>query len=143
MRPHAIALAVLLLSAAAFHAGASAPAGDVEGTWAPAKGELGGKPFPDEILKVITLKIEGDSYHLTLGGQVDKGTCKLLPDARPKAMDIVGTDGPNKGRTILAIYERDGDILRVCYELGGKARPAEFKSPEGSKVFLVDYKLKK
>src|SRR4051794_40819519 len=35
-------------------------------------------------------------------------------------MDITGTSGPNKGKTILAIYEQKGDTLRICYDLSGK-----------------------
>jgi uncharacterized protein (TIGR03067 family) len=58
-------------------------------------------------------------------------------------MDITGTDGPNKGKTILAIYERDGDTLRVCYDLSGKSRPTEFKTETGTQLFLVTYKREK
>ena len=36
-------------------------------------------------------------------------------------MDIKGTDGPNKGKTIKTIYKLDGDTLVVCYELGDGA----------------------
>jgi uncharacterized protein (TIGR03067 family) len=72
---------------------------------------------------------------------MDRGTCKLDPSAKPKALDITGTEGPNEGKTILAIYERDGDTLRVCYDLSGKDRPKEFKTSEGTPLFLVEYKL--
>jgi uncharacterized protein (TIGR03067 family) len=58
-------------------------------------------------------------------------------------MDIIGTDGPNKGKTFLTIYERDGETLRVCYELSGKSRPREFKTAEGTQLFLVTYTRQK
>ena len=74
---------------------------------------------------------------------MDEGTLKLKPKAKPKEMDIIGTDGPNKGKTFLAIYERDGDTLRICYDLGGESRPTEFKTKEGTKQFLVTYKREK
>jgi uncharacterized protein (TIGR03067 family) len=80
---------------------------------------------------------------VTVGTKPDRGTCKLDPSAKPKALDITGTEGPNKGKTILAIYERDGDTLRVCYDLGGKNRPTEFKTTAGSRLFLVEYKRQK
>ena len=64
----------------------------------------------------------------------------LNPSAKPKALDITGTEGPNKGKTILAIYERNGDTLRICYDLSGKSRPAEFKTTAGTQLFLVEYK---
>jgi uncharacterized protein (TIGR03067 family) len=115
----------------------------LQGTWLPSSAELGGKMFPDEVRKTIKLVVKDDKYTVTVGTLVDLGTVKLNPAAKPKAMDITGTEGPNKGKTILAIYERDGDTLRVCYDLGGKDRPTEFKSTAGSLLFLVTYKREK
>lgn len=115
----------------------------LDGTWLPASAELGGKTFPDEVRKSIRLEIKDDGYTVTVGKEIDRGTCKLNPAAKPKTLDVFGLEGPNKGRTILAIYERDGDSLRVCYDLGGKSRPTEFKTTEGSLLFLVEYKLQK
>jgi uncharacterized protein (TIGR03067 family) len=87
--------------------------------------------------------IEGDKYTVTVGQAVDRGTVKLMPSATPRAMDITGTDGPNKGKTFLAIYERKGDTLRICYDLSGKKRPTEFKTAAGTQLFLVEYKRQK
>jgi uncharacterized protein (TIGR03067 family) len=143
MRPYLIAALLVLSTTGLAPADAPKDKDTLDGTWIPAKGELGGKPFPDEILKVITLVIKGDDYHLTLGTQVDKGTCKVMPGTKPKSMDITGVEGPNKGKTFPAIYKLEGDSLTICYELGGgTARPAEFKTTEGTKTFLVEYKRK-
>ena len=103
--------------------------------------ELAGKKYPDEIRKTIKLVIKDDKYTVTVGTEgADQGTVKLDPSANPKTMDITGTDGPNKGKTFLCIYELDGDTLRVCYDLRGKARPTEFKTKPGTKLYLVTYK---
>jgi uncharacterized protein (TIGR03067 family) len=115
----------------------------IQGTWVPSAAELGGKTFPDEVRKTIKLVLKGDQYTVTVGTQADRGTCKLDPSAKPKALDITGTDGPNKGRRILAIYDRDGDTLRVCYDLSGKGRPTEFSTKAGTTLFLVTYKREK
>src|SRR5262249_41377221 len=115
----------------------------LQGTWLPATAELGGKMFPDEVRKTVKLVIKGDKYTVTVGKQVDQGTVKLNPSAKPKEMDITGTDGPNTGKTILAIYERNGDTLRICYDLSGKNRPTEFKAKAGTQLFLVTYKREK
>jgi uncharacterized protein (TIGR03067 family) len=115
----------------------------LEGTWLPSTAEFGGKPFPEEVRKIIRLEIKGEDYTVTVGTKPDRGTCKLDSSAKPKTLDITGTEGPNKGKTILAIYERDGDTLRVCYDLGGKNRPTEFKTTAGSRLFLVEYKRQK
>src|ERR1700678_2603875 len=81
----------------------------LQGTWLPSTAELGGKPFPDEVRKTIKLVVKDDKYTVTVGKEVDQGAVKLNPTAKPKELDITGTDGPNKDKTILAIYERDGD----------------------------------
>jgi uncharacterized protein (TIGR03067 family) len=132
---------VVLCSSAAW--GRDTKDNALEGAWVPSSAELGGKQFPDEVRKSIRLEVKGDQYTVTVGTQPDRGTCKLNPSANPKALDITGTEGPNKGRTILAIYERNGDTLRICYDLSGKSRPAEFKTAAGTQLFLVEYKLQK
>jgi uncharacterized protein (TIGR03067 family) len=115
----------------------------MQGTWLVAAAELGGKPFPDEVRKSIKLTLKDDTYTVTVGKNPDRGTVKLDPSAKPKAMDVTGTDGPNKGKTIPAIYELDGDTLKICYDLSGKSRPTEFKTAEGTQMFLVTYKREK
>jgi uncharacterized protein (TIGR03067 family) len=137
------AVLTLLFSFALAARSHAADADALDGTWLPSAAELGGKPFPEEVRKTIKLVIQDDKYTVTVGKQVDQGTVKLNPSAKPKELDITGTDGPNKGKTILAIYERDGDTLRVCYDLGGQNRPREFKTEAGSPVFLVIYKREK
>jgi uncharacterized protein (TIGR03067 family) len=138
-----VALALVLPLSLATAGGAGKDRDALQGTWLPEAAELGGKPFPDEVRKTIKLVVKDDKYTVTVGQIMDQGTVKLNPAAKPKEMDITGTDGPNKGRTILAIYERDGDTLRVCYDLGGKNRPTEFKTKEGTQLFLVTYKMAK
>jgi len=143
MRKSLVVLSLLLsLSLAA--RGDDARGGDtIEGTWLPATAEIAGKPFPDEYRKMMMLVVKGDNYTVTVGKSLDRGTVKLKLSAKPKEMDITGTEGPNKGKTIRAIYKRDGDTLRICYDLSGKGRPAEFKTKEGTQLFLVTYKREK
>ena len=115
----------------------------IQGTWLASAAELGGKPFPEEVRKSIKLTLKDGKYTVTVGKNPDQGTVRLDPSAKPKALDVIGTEGPNKGKTIRAIYERDGDTLRVCYDLSGKDRPTEFKTKAGTQLFLVTYKRKK
>ena len=135
---------VLVLSFSLAAWSADAKDGDaIQGTWLPSAAELAGEKFPDEVRKTIKLVIKDDKYTVTVGEKVDKGTAKLDPKAKPKALDITGTEGPNKGKTILAIYALDGDTLRVCYDLSGKSHPTEFKTKAGTQLFLVTYKREK
>jgi uncharacterized protein (TIGR03067 family) len=114
-----------------------------EGIWLPSSAELAGEKFPDEVRMSMKLVIKDNKYTVTVGDRADRGTVKLNPSAKPKAMDITGTEGPNKGKTFLAIYERKGDTLRVCYDLSGKSRPKEFKTEKDTQLFLVTYKRAK
>jgi uncharacterized protein (TIGR03067 family) len=115
----------------------------LEGTWLPSEAVFGGRSWPDEERKAIKLVIADGKYTVTVHGQDDKGTLKLDTKAKPATMDIVGTDGPNKGRTIPAIYELSGDTLKICYALDGKERPGTFESKSESRLFLVTYKREK
>jgi uncharacterized protein (TIGR03067 family) len=65
---------------------------------------------------------------------VGTATIKRDPKPEPKALDIL-TDG-NKV-TVPAIYEVEGDTLRVCVSPPGKGRPTEFASKPGSGHTLV------
>jgi uncharacterized protein (TIGR03067 family) len=137
---HFVALALVFSFSLAARSGDAKNDGAIEGTWLPSSAELGGKEFPDEVRKTIKLVVNDDKYTVTVGAKVDRGTIKLNPSAKPRTLDITGTDGPNKGKTILAIYERNGDTLRICYDLSGKSHPTEFKTKEGTQLFLVTYK---
>ncbi|HEY1861672.1 MAG TPA: TIGR03067 domain-containing protein [Gemmataceae bacterium] len=115
----------------------------MDGTWLPSAAELGGEKYPDEARKTMKLVMDDGKYSVTVGKNPDRGTVKLDPSKKPKEMDIVGTEGPNKGKTILAIYEKTDDTLRICYDLSGKSRPTEFKSTKGTQLFLVTYNREK
>jgi uncharacterized protein (TIGR03067 family) len=114
----------------------------LDGTWLPVTAELAGKVQDDVFLTHHRIEVNGDKFTRTTGRAADHGTVKLNPTAKPKQLDITATDGSSKGKTILAIYERDGDTLRICYDFSGEGRPAAFKTKEGTRLFLVTYKRK-
>jgi uncharacterized protein (TIGR03067 family) len=115
----------------------------MDGAWLASTAELGGEKFPDEIRKTMKLVMDEGKYTVTVGKNPDRGTVKVDSSKKPKEMDITGTEGPNKGKTILAIYEMTDDTLTICYDLSGKARPSEFKTAKDTKLFLVTYKREK
>jgi uncharacterized protein (TIGR03067 family) len=118
----------------------------LDGTWQLVEGVMAGQPLPPLPAagpgKGITLTLSPGKY-VVMAESKDEGTVKYFPDASPKAMEITGTNGPNKGKTFPAIYELKGGTLTVCYDLSGKARPTEFKSKPGTKLFLATYKKAK
>ncbi len=131
-----------ILSFAAIGGPAANDSGSIHGTWLPSSATLGGQPMKADFLTNTVLKLADGKYLVTVAGSPDKGTYTINPALKPKTIDITGTDGPNAGKAIPSIYELDGDTLRICYGLGG-SRPTEFKSPAGTKYFLVTYHRKK
>lgn len=111
----------------------------IEATWIMLTAELSGQKLPDSGFKDTKLVLADGRYTY----QNDQGTYKLVSvedPKSPKAMDITGTNGPNQGKTFLAIYELTGDTLRICYDLSGQTRPKEFTTKAGTKEFLATYK---
>jgi uncharacterized protein (TIGR03067 family) len=115
----------------------------VQGTWLGVTAEFAGQKWPEAMAKALQLVIDHDKYLVKDGEATDKGTIKLESSEKVKSMVIKGTDGPNNGKTFLAIYELKGDSLTICYDLEGKELPTEFKTKEKTKQFLVTYKRKK
>jgi uncharacterized protein (TIGR03067 family) len=139
-----VIVALLLIARTALSEGSKDKDIDkVQGTWLAESAELGGQAFPEDVRKTIRLTIKGDTYVVTLGKGPDRGNIKLDSSAKPKKIDVIGTDGPNKGKKFPAIYDVDGDTWTICYDLSGKTRPSEFKTKQGSQQFLVKYKREK
>jgi uncharacterized protein (TIGR03067 family) len=125
---------------------AAEPTGDartVQGTWRPVTAVLAGQPMADAVIKSISLKMDNGKYEVFVGQRPDRGTYTLDSSTKPKGITVAGTEGPNRGKTFPAIYELNGDTLRICYDLSGAKRPTEFKSVAGTKLYLVTYNRKK
>ena len=112
-----------------------------QGTWTIESSVTGGKELTADELKGFILTFEGDKHTLKKGDDVFQvGTQKIDPSKSPKTIDVTITEGPNKGKVMLGIYEIDGDTLKVCFDPQGKKRPTEFKSPPGSENFVNIHK---
>jgi uncharacterized protein (TIGR03067 family) len=111
------------------------------GTWKVDAATLNGDDAK-AMLKDAVLTIDEGKYKLQLG-TTDAGTLGIDPGKTPKQMTITGSEGPNKGKTFPAIYEVDGDTLKICYALNAKEPPKEFKSTADNKTLLVTYKREK
>ena len=109
----------------------------LQGTWSVVTLENDGTPSPPESVKGSTFVVKGDRYTLKGGQDTFRGTLKLDPTKKPKALDatFVDDDGKDKGKA-QGIYELDGDRLRICWREGDK-RPAEFASKPGSGARLI------
>lgn len=114
----------------------------LNGEWTVASMEMMGKAMPEAAIKNTRL-INKDGEYLVKAESDDQGTVTVDASKTPKQMTIKGTDGPNKGKTLLAIYELNGDELKVCYDLSGKEFPKEFKSEPGKLLMYAVYKKAK
>jgi uncharacterized protein (TIGR03067 family) len=113
----------------------------VIGRWASESAVMAGKAFPDDVRKSIFLVLSNSGkYFARVGDQVDEGTYTVDATKSPKTITIVGLKGPNKGKTILGIYELGKGALRVCYDMSGKSHPDKFESKPDTQLFLASYR---
>jgi internalin A len=98
----------------------------LKGTWVATSYVKDSKPAPEADLKMMKLVIAGDQVTFTKGKDLRKATYKLDPTQKPKTVDIVMVDGPDKGKTLQGIYEINGDEFKICLAILDKPRPKEF-----------------
>ena len=113
---------------------------NLNGTWLIRKAELSGKNLP--MPSGFELQIAGTQYRAGTPPPGDRGKLILFGDelaGEAARMDVVGEDGPNKGKRFPAIYRFKGRELEICYDLSEQDRPTEFVSREGTKVLRVTY----
>ena len=119
----------------------------LQGSWKVASSEAGGKDQTEEFQGHL-LVFEGDTFALKKGDQVGlKGTFKLDPSEKPRAIDVTITEGgreADKGKVLHGIYELGKGTLTWCTsEPGGTDRPKEFSTKEGVNHMLVTLKKEK
>jgi uncharacterized protein (TIGR03067 family) len=116
----------------------------LEGTWATVSIEAAGQKVTDEDkIKTRKLTTKGDKYTMKVGDETVQGTVEINPSKNPKTIDIKPDTGSNKGKTLLGIYELDGDNLKICLALPGKDRPTVFATAAENAQQLVVYKRDK
>jgi uncharacterized protein (TIGR03067 family) len=155
MTRHAVGLAVVSLFtgvgllAAADDAKEAAVKKDLEamkGTWTVVSAERDGKKIADAQLQGVTVTFDADGKVSAQrqGQTLFEGTVTIDPTKKPKTVDTTQTsEGDNKGKTALGIYELEGDTMKICSADFGKERPTEFSSKPGSGHFLRVYKREK
>jgi len=109
----------------------------LEGAWIPVAANVSGQELLVGELRVKYLVLDGHDYSIIdrTNQIVDRGEYLVDESATPRAIDIVGRDGPNAGRSMLAIFELRGDRLTVCYDLDRADRPNGME-PERDQLLL-------
>jgi uncharacterized protein (TIGR03067 family) len=116
-----------------------------EGTWQVVSLEVDGNKASEEDAKNITVINEVDGkWAIEVEGKVAaKGTSEIDPTKKPKTVDLTMTEGDDKGKTFLGIYEFADDTCTVCLAPAGKDRPTEFAARAGSGHILAVLKRAK
>jgi uncharacterized protein (TIGR03067 family) len=152
MRLHTVVMLGLGWLVAAFTVGTAGAQDDaakkelkkLEGTWATVSIEAAGQKVTDEDkIKTRKLSAKGDKYTLKVGDETVQGTIEIDPGKKPKTVDVKPDTGSNKGKTLLGIYELNGDSLKICLALPGKDRPTAFATAAENGQQLVVYKREK
>jgi uncharacterized protein (TIGR03067 family) len=115
---------------------------DLVGSWDLVSSAVdGGKPSRNADFKTVLI-ISDDKYILHVApaksrdsdnpGSRMESTYKVDPTGSPATLDIKPLTGPDKGKTIRAIYLVDKDELKICQATqADKDRPSEFASKRG------------
>jgi uncharacterized protein (TIGR03067 family) len=114
-----------------------------EGTWKLISLETEQNKIGEDALKEFRLVIEGDKFTAKEQSGEVHGTFKVNPTKKPKTIDITMKEGPMKDKTMLGIYELDGDTYKLCGDMQGKSRPTEFVVKPGSGYVLEVLKREK
>lgn len=141
MRPNKHLLLVTSLAATCCLRGEDPPKDlqILQGKWAATDAELGGKKFPDDAIKTMSLAFDGAQYISRLGEKADRGNYKIDGNTSPKSIEFTSVKGPNAGKTFVGIYELEERRLRVCLDLGGKHQPKDFETTDKPERVSVIY----
>ena len=111
----------------------------LQGTWEVTEFIMNGNSVSEDDRKDLRFVFEGDVMKLTGPGGIGKREYKyqLDPLSTPKSIDTIPQDGPFQGKSGPAIYELQGDVLKLCIpNKETSVRPKEFHSPQGSNLGL-------
>jgi uncharacterized protein (TIGR03067 family) len=136
MNLHLIVIGAVALVSVASASKDETPKKDVEaiqGTWSVFSIEEAGKEPPKLEGLEMTFTADKVRFNLPAGGGRPQ-SYKLDPSKKPKALDL---------DKVPAIYELDGDNLKICVGEAGQERPAAFTTKSGTGKMLFVLKRKK
>lgn len=107
----------------------------MQGAWRLVRREKDGKADSPDVIKDVRMLQRETAFSFTgaaSGSGASQGTFVINATQKPKTMDRMPSDGPQKGKTLPGIYELTGDTLTLCISVAGKDRPSAFASGPGS-----------
>lgn len=129
-------LLVGVMMGIATHAQSAPKAGRIEGIWLLTAVETDGKrDTANKNVNNVTLEFAADGkYVIRPKGFEFPGTYKVVATKTPGWLDVTVGD-----KTVLALYELNGDTLRIC-ESAGPERPASMAFSQCAKGAIQEYR---
>ena len=116
----------------------NSPAHSLDGIWQPVYAEMDGEEAPKMMLDKMEIELANGEYAVRFGGvTADQGSYVVTADG----LTLAGMIGPNAGRTIPCLHKFAGDVLSICYGLGG-TRPDKFSTAKDQQRYLANYHRK-
>jgi uncharacterized protein (TIGR03067 family) len=115
----------------------------IEGTWRVVALVVDGNPANEEDAKKLTV-VNGSDGAWSLRSEdqeISKGSSSFDPTKKLKTIDFTPTEGADKDKQFLGIYELGEKTRKLCFAPSGKERPTEFSSTPGSEHILVTFEL--
>jgi uncharacterized protein (TIGR03067 family) len=149
----AASLMVLWLIGPLFAAGVEGDEADKElkklqGTWVMVSGEADGKKVADEHVNSSKIVYEGNKGQLVTPHQSGEAIVfdiiRIDSTKKPKEMHFVRRNGPAAGKTLVGIYEFEGDDqYKFAFDPTGLVTIKEFVTKEGTGHFRHSWKRSK
>jgi len=139
-----IVAALLVLGAVGFSLAAEVGGEDAknelkkfQGSWVMVSGEMDGKKAADEHVSKSKITYEGNKIQISVPNQTSETIVaelvKIDPSKTPKEMYFIRKNGPNAGKTLIGIYEFEGDDqYRFAFDPAGAVTLKEFATKAGT-----------
>jgi uncharacterized protein (TIGR03067 family) len=101
----------------------------MQGDWMIVSMVAAGVKVADDEAQALFRTIDGDKYTVSRYSKpVSRGTFKLDATKTPRTIDLTPSAPGDSAKSVLGIYEFEGNRLRLCLAAPGKPRPTDFKS---------------
>lgn len=109
----------------------------LQGTWTMVSGEMDGKKAADDHVSKSKIIYEGNKIQIMVPNQTPETMVaeivKIDPTKNPKEMHFIRKNGPNAGKTLIGIYEFEGDgQYKFALDPAGATTLKEFVTKEGT-----------
>jgi uncharacterized protein (TIGR03067 family) len=124
--PPLCVLTIALLAGADDKPKADAIKAKLKGTWKAVEIVIDGKKLPANEVGEVMVTFDGDKVTIKGKDEPQVGSYTVDASQKPVHLDVVPSDGPDKGKALKFIVEVDGDTLKYAVGGQGRDRPKGF-----------------